>query len=1039
MVTVALLGPDGKAVADRPVWVFPFQGQNGYPSNTQVRFEGRTDAQGRFVMRWFEGKRRLRVLVPGLGFGSTGMFEVLRNRPANPQMPRLARFARVEGILAPPLAGQPQTLVKATHDNGMGGANDWDRAEAGCDDKGRFVLTDVVPGLVSLSVSQAGSAVKAEPRQLQLAPGQALTALVIRPEKPPEAKGPMPEAPVGPPGKRATNPKQEFVWVDGTIKDETGQPLPGATVFARTAFHGGIRMYEDVRKTTADGSGHYQIKGPVWDFMDSLAVVAFVNDRPPMVAYAPAPLADLTARRQPLDLAVAARGGRLRVTVIREGKPLRGAWVRLESDGVAGLTQWARKNPLGGKELDPYFTPTARTGADGVAQFTNLFPGTYQILANEGDHPIGPRVLWWARDSDAPFGVADNISVAAGQEIEFSLAIHAQPAATRFRVLRPNGTPVADQAVSFQFGLQRPSVSAFLKLDAQGIGSYSFASPGLWAVDVRFFDSELKSSPVSEEPYYQAEVLVPVSPALKLDEPMLLQGVRHDRGSLRVRLLDLVGQPARGTVMIVNGAGLDPNGIQYAGTTDAQGEVRFPDLPSGQYELRGAVDGVKPPFDPGPSGPYPDDDESLKGALGMTELAAKVEAGSETFAELRLRPVGYLRGIIHPPAGRKIQDYHLGMESERPWFQTSWRLDPASGKFTYGPLPAGQHKIKIYRVTETSPWPTVATHEVNLSDGVTRLEVRPPEEPGADAPPSQGREGKMMLGMGGLSHEGVPPPGSGGTVRMPNGVAPAIAARGLLFVPGQEQPVASGVSDAAGNLTWRGRWISGGGSSSNVGKAVEKPRAVIWLPGMCGAVVVDVEASRPVRAVLPDPLAASGRVTLGGKAIDGRNARVRVLAAHQGQGVLNSALSLSTSARSDGRFNLRGLTPGRYRVQAVRDEIWLSKSVEIQVEKGKAVPDLALDIAEPGATVVVEVVDRQGGPIAGRPLKLARPAGPLASLWPAGFRTDQAGKLTLRGLEAGTHLLQIEGESEQRPLHVPEIRDDVARVEVVRFVSGKAE
>jgi len=343
------------------------------------------------------------------------------------------------------------------------------------------------------------------------------------------------------------------------------------------------------------------------------------------------------------------------------------------------------------------------------------------------------------------------------------------------------------------------------------------------------------------------------------------------------------------------------------------------------------------------------------------------------------------------------------------------------------------------RPTAAGPWPTVATYEVEVPGGVARVDVRPPDEAGAEAPSPSGRSGKVMLGMGGITEEGAAPRGPGGTVRMADGNTAAFGARALLFAPGQDQPAASGVSDAAGNLTWRGRWTAGGGTPRGDGKPAEKPRAVVWLPGACGAAVVEVDPDRPVRAVLPGPIAVSGRVTLGGRPIDGRNARVRVIAAHRGLGALDAALSLGASTRPDGRFDLRGLTPGQYRVQAARDGIWLSQSVEPRIEEGKAAPDLALDIPEPGATVVVEIVDRQGRPVAGRNLTLDRPDGPLASLWPTAFRTDGNGKLTLRGLESGPQSLQIEGEPDHRPFQVPEARRDGPRAETVRFVSGRPE
>ena len=109
------------------------------------------------------------------------------------------------------------------------------------------------------------------------------------------------------------------------------------------------------------------------------------------------------------------------------------------------------------------------------------------------------------------------------------------------------------------------------------------------------------------------------------------------------------------------------------------------------------------------------------------------------------------------------------------------------------------------------------------------------------------------------------------------------------------------------------------------------------------------------------------------------------------------------TARPDGTFRLDGLTPGVYRVQAARDGIWLSAALSLTVgEAGDDRPPLALDIAPPGAPVVLHLA---GAP--GRTVRLDRPPGPLADeLWPTTVATDGAGDLHLDGLEAGRHAVR---------------------------------
>ena len=71
-VDVLVRGAGGMPLADRAVQVIAALGPRETRMRVPVQFDGRTDAGGRFRMRWSEGIRRLRVAVPGEGYGSTG-------------------------------------------------------------------------------------------------------------------------------------------------------------------------------------------------------------------------------------------------------------------------------------------------------------------------------------------------------------------------------------------------------------------------------------------------------------------------------------------------------------------------------------------------------------------------------------------------------------------------------------------------------------------------------------------------------------------------------------------------------------------------------------------------------------------------------------------------------------------------------------------------------------------------------------------------------------------------------------------------------
>lgn len=88
--------------------------------------------------------------------------------------------------------------------------------------------------------------------------------------------------------------------------------------------------------------------------------------------------------------------------------------------------------------------------------------------------------------------------------------------------------------------------------------------------------------------------------------------------------------------------------------------------------------------------------------------------------------------------------------------------------------------------------------------------------------------------------------------------------------------------------------------------------------------------------------------------------------------------------------------------------------------------------------MTLQVVDREGRPVADQPIGLVRPQGPLASLWPASLLTDPGGILTLRGLESGRHTLLVGEEKERHEIVVPAADGAETRPATERIVVPRA-
>lgn len=367
---------------------------------------------------------------------------------------------------------------------------------------------------------------------------------------------------------------------------------------------------------------------------------------------------------------------------------------------------------------------------------------------------------------------------------------------------------------------------------------------------------------------------------------------------------------------------------------------------------------------------------------------------------MRPQPQGYVRGRIWVP-GRPSQ-YAL----YQPFYSLSppgVRLDPVTGEFVAGPFPAGPALLQLSRPSSAAGAapPAWQAHIGVVPGKVVRVTLSP--EGMATAPASHTA---AMLTMGAVLSSDRDAPLSG-TVFLPNGKTPAWGARVALVVPPAWPPVKMARADAAGHLTEGDYRYSVGAPVNPPPGSPTEPVVVAWLPGASGAAVVPYVSGQAVHVVLPAPAFVQGRVTVGGKAAAGVNSSFRVVAAYQGRGKLNPLLSVEATAQADGSFELAGLTPGTYRVQAARDGVWVSSAQALTVGGG-VLPDLTLDIPGPGQPMNLRLVNRAGRPLPGAIVTVSHPPGPLTDeLWPKTLTADSMGGLHLEGLAAGPQTLTI--------------------------------
>ncbi len=747
--------------------------------------------------------------------------------------------------------------------------------------------------------------------------------------------------------------------------------------------------------TVTDSNGNYGITNlPTSRFGGGtgVAIVASVEGKPPAfdcIEVGTPPNPKEPGNENLSTLTIPDQGGDLHVKVISEEKSsVTNAMVHVQMMNDPFSTGW----PLGRAGLaagdEQIFSPSHATDGQGEAQFSKLLPGLYDISVG------GER-------SGASLG----IRVLPGKTTAHTMVVAVHDYARAFKLRGPAGKVIANRSVEISFGRANEGAgggSTGIDLGQNGDGNYGLGGPGFWNVLLRFRDSPLESISVTDEPYNVAEATLAVSDATGKPQAVEMTAVRKSSGSIQAELVGANGKPAKGTVLILDFGEQAPD---YAGSTSEQGKIHFPNMTSGEYRLCGYMEGLAEPPDLGDgSAPFPGS-EKLAHVAMLPPQSVQVESGKETKVTMRAQRAGYVRGKFSPEPNTKLQDYTFSVED--PDHIAGWAFDSRTGDFILGPVFSGKASLLLYRNLAVGKVDLVGRTIIEAPGGeVRQLDLTPTSfSKPAEIPPASFE----TSGWGLLD----------GSVFLSDGKTPAFGARVLRIPYSTPQPSGSGFVDVLGMFHTQNLGII---SSTNEG--VDDPKGdlvVARFPGLCGATVMQLKKGEghKLSIVLPRPISLSGSVTLAGHSIEGHPQQFHVIAACQTMGRLNKLLSVETSADATGAFELAGLTPGKYQVQAAMDDIWFSKVVEITADE-KPLDPVHLDIEQPGAPVRVKLVDGHGKPLLDTEVELERLPGPMTQrLCPKSMKTDGAGILILEGQAAGTIKFHLSSNKRSYEVQIP--------------------
>jgi protocatechuate 3,4-dioxygenase beta subunit len=1006
-VQLAIRGPDARPLPNASVMIKE-AGEAGHFGTAKPPLTIITDAQGIARFRHAPGVFRLSVAADGIGYGLLGLTEFVPGEVAQPELAPLVPYAHIMGTL-PLKLRKPGVVVHAqefpSNDAGFTPPPD---ASGHFDfqiEGGKWWLWAGTP---TDGVNESG-AYSGPP--VTVYPGQVLRDVTL---------GAFTRS--APPPPRPGSPTAEddtVIWVHGTVRDAMGQPITGATVYALATFYGGIRMYEATAEANTDAQGYYELKGKGGLPNFSATLLATAQGKVPSWAWPRFPQAEgqstaggtnATPTSPPdppvADLVLSEGSGKLNISVVADGKPASGISVAayLENANLRDIWAAPSRDQKVRQEIENAAYPIAITGQDGVARFDHLLPGRYRIYAAHDD----PRSLaqGWARGhASEPYGIAEGIAVRLGETTLFKIAVYPQPNEASFRVLSPAGTPF-EGGTSLAFGrVARIEWSTSETTDKSGVGHENFEAPGLWRVDASY-----------DAPFYAISGTLAASPSLNNEFIPSLTTRREEPASALFLVQDAAGKPLHAAVQIDGGVDF----VTALGSTNERGEVRFTGLSThGTYFSGDTARAFAPGLTPVDLGdgeaPLPGV-EKLRNRRELLAQSIAADRNAETRIVFHPELVGYIYGTVSLRTGQDaaLVDVYDQVDGMDPRARPPIHYRRSTGLFAAGPFGAGTvHLLVVTR--DARGGQTQNKVDVAIRPGqVTQVKLAapPPPESPADEP------GVTMLGMAGLS---TLPAGAhllSSKVVLADGVTPAMGAQLLSYEGGEAEPISIAMTDATGMAQPRGLWQSSGEATEG---APNTPVIVGLLPGTTGATIVPApkHPGGPVLLTLPPAIRMSGRVSVDGVAPSARHATIRVLAAYQGKGALDAALSVSTTADADGRFTLAGLTPGTYEVQAAMDNIWVSPSVSLQVVDRDPAP-INLAIPAPGTPVLLHVRDVAGHPVAGAVVTLDRPAGPLASaLWPQHWISDGAGLVAIPTLEAGQHLLRAAGAEQPVTVDVP--------------------
>lgn len=1041
-VVIAVRNPDGQLLRRRPVHIYPC----GYPFTVRdtLRLSGETDDDGNIRLRWWSGVYRWIVVVPDVGFGSTGYAEVLPNQESHIPLPSLAGFGELRGRLDGFVNPRGTVTIEFSD---WSDRQVWAQETVPVQRDGTFKFQNVFPGRIEVTF-EAGDE-KKHHAYATVVPGETREVVI---EKPVEIRT---RTYVITPGDTSPPRVERTSSISGIVRDHDGRPLAGRQVFVLNRWSGARRRVTNLHMTETGPNGRYRFDelkvshGPdkviVIEPGRPMAIVPVnnvhlervervkkdtIHDTTPGTLQAQEAGLIQETLHYKADVTLSDQSGTLEVQI------------RPSSQRVSDVSDAGDAIQLLGPELfDPFtrgidwqseaaqtlvraLNPIRRVGTDGRVRFANLAPGRYGVVPSFD--VTEPAIEQAATQRPSNFRLWDqpdrseyrDITVAAGEVRRFHVA--RRPAIET----RPTELFVGRERVSTQKLIQSnyswSPTTYTSNQPTRNSGEFAPPTAGLWYFVTQFRRSQDCRNSSAYGPSFSVQTVV-ASSSLLAPTPIRMNAHHRDskHQSLTVHLRDQHGQPLAGTLRIGQG---------FAATTT--GTTIFEGMPFDKRTVQAHVPGqVKPPL---PTAGQTDNE--LSGHVRIQPVSFQVGPEQPQEVVLQEQPVSYIRCHLKFADGVAPKSYSAKVSSAD-GNQHNFHLDRDAGTVLAGPISDASAVVTVY------------------ADGEMRIEQEFQLEPGRvlnctlDVPqasngvvPSGNAIGRFKDVMCRRSDrtpektETVPV-----HVRHADGT-PAEFALVDVFVPGRTFLRSIARTDKNGRTEvpvsryrqWWEQTLEGAPLVREIDTqpddgTPEIPVLMASLPGSHGATILPLTRAlamqNSLEITLPPRHTIAGRVAVECSVEELADTAINLQVRYRGLGKLNDRFSFAPTAEADGSFRIDGLTPGTYDIQAAIDGIWLTDTVTIEVpSEPTEFSEVVLSAGRPGATGLVRLVWPYADetPLKFQDIHVEFPAGPLTKqIRSSPLQTDGTGFVRIDGCRAGTNTFRLKPGSESIRFHVP--------------------